>query len=121
MKIRIQGNSVRMRLSRTEVETLCKKGNIEETTNFGNKSFVYAVRRDSLLEELAASFNGHCITLFVPASFLENWAENNVIGLDAKMTASSNESLYLLLEKDFKCLDTSEDQSDQYENPNKTC
>jgi hypothetical protein len=29
-------------------------------------------------------------------------------------------SLYLLVEKDFVCLDeTSEDQSDNYENPNK--
>ena len=34
------------------------------------------------------------------------------------MNISENKKLYLILEKDYKCLDTvSEDQSDNYENP----
>jgi len=38
------------------------------------------------------------------------------------MRVSETETLYLLLEKDFVCLDeTHEDQADNFENPNKTC
>jgi hypothetical protein len=38
------------------------------------------------------------------------------------MPVSENDTLYLLLEKDFVCLDeTMESQNDHYENPNKTC
>jgi len=43
-----------------------------------------------------------------------------VVGFNAKMPVAENGSLYLLLEKDFVCLDeTTEDQNDNYENPNK--
>jgi hypothetical protein len=38
------------------------------------------------------------------------------------MPLGNGQSLKLLLEKDFVCLDhTDEDQSDNYPNPNKTC
>ena len=60
--------------------------------------------------------------MFVPESFLKDWADNNVTGTDAHMPIDQQKTLYLLLEKDFKCLDNvAEDQSDNYENPNKTC
>ena len=122
MKIRIQGNSVRLRLSRTEVELLCTEGYIQENTVFGSSTFSYAVKQDPLLHELAAAFHDNQITMYVPAAFLENWARNSIVGLDARMQVGNDKELYLLIEKDFKCLDNvSEDQSDNYENPNKTC
>jgi len=121
MKIRIQGNSVRMRLSRTEVELLCKEGYIQENTVFGSSVFSYAVKQDPLLHELAAAFHDNRITMYVPATFLENWTKNSIVGLDARMRVGSDQELHLLIEKDFKCLDAEEDQSDNYDNPNQTC
>ena len=121
MKIRIQGNSVRLRLSRTEVELLCTEGYIQENTVFGSSAFSYAVKQDSLLDELTAAFHDNRITMYVPAAFLENWAKNSIVGLDARMQVGNDKELYLLIEKDFKCLDAAEDQSDNYDNPNQTC
>lgn len=122
MKIRIQGNSVRFRLSRTEVETLCSIGQIEDATSFDMTRFGYAVKADANLEQMKASYSDHQITLLVPESLLKNWPDNQVVGFDANMPVDEEKSLYLLLEKDFKCLDnTSEDQSDNYENPLKSC
>jgi len=122
MKIRIQRNSIRFRLSKTEVEKLCSEGYIEEGTFFGDNSFTYAVRSHSFHSELSATFENGRITVFVPGKLLVNWPENSVIGFDAKMPVSENETLYLLLEKDFKCMDnTSEDQSDHYDNPKESC
>jgi hypothetical protein len=122
MKIRIQRNSIRFRLSKTEVETLCSEGYIAESTSFGNTTFSYAVKNTSLHNELTATFENGCVTVLLPEKLLLNWPTNNVIGFDAKMPIAENETLYLLLEKDFKCLDNpTEDQSDHYDNPKQTC
>jgi hypothetical protein len=122
MKLRIKGNSIRIRLSRSEVAKIAAEGYIEEQTLFGNNKFIYALQRSDNGNELSASLYQNKITMFVPSSLLKNWPENDVIGFHANMPLTDNDSLYLLLEKDFTCLDeTTEDQSDNYENPNKTC
>ena len=60
--------------------------------------------------------------MFIPASFLKDWPQNKVVGIETNMPVGENNNLYLLLEKDFVCLDkTTEDQGDNFENPNKTC
>lgn len=121
MKIRIKGNSIRMRLTKTDVSRLCEQGCLREETVFPNNRFVYALQKADTAQ-LSASFASNTITILVPASFLQDWPVNDITGLDARMPISETESLYLLIEKDFVCLDhTTEDQSDNYENPNKTC
>jgi len=122
MKIRIQGNSIRIRLSKTEVDTLASAGFLEEKTSFANTSFFYCLKSKSGQSALSATYEDHKITMFVPEEFLSNWPVNNIVGVDANMPVSETETLYLLLEKDFKCLDNvNEDQSDNFENPKKTC
>jgi hypothetical protein len=121
MKIRIHGNSIRIRLSKTEVERLSSEGQLKEQTSFGQSAFEYTLEQNFIAKELSASLEDRKITMQVPSGFLKDWAKNQVIGFDSKMPIGENETLYLLLEKDFKCLDnTNEDQSDNYENP-KSC
>jgi hypothetical protein len=121
MKMRIQGNSLRMRLTRSEVEKLADTGYLEEQTLFAGNKFVYAVRSVNG-NELSATLDTNKITMFVPKELIKDWPENNVVGFNANIPVTENDTLYLLLEKDFVCLDeTTEDQSDNYENPNKTC
>ena len=122
MKLRIKGNSLRMRLTKTEVSTLARTGFLEDHTRFINSKFVYSLRSSYEASELSATFSNGTITIFIPASFVQAWPENEVVGINTNMPLANNESLYLLIEKDFICLDeTTEDQSDNYENPNKTC
>lgn len=122
MKIRIKGNSVRLRLSKPEVEKLSVTGYLEEYTSFGETRFVYALEKSLVGNELFAEFDGGKLTMYMPASFIKDWADTGVTGFHANMRVSNTESVHLLVEKDFQCLDeTIEDQSDNYENPNKTC
>lgn len=122
MKLRIKGNSLRIRLTKTEVSILADTGYLEEQTQFGSVAFVYALKSVDTGNELSASFEGNKMTLFVPAALIKDWPTNTVVGFDARIPLPENKTLYLLLEKDFVCLDeTTEDQSDNYENPNKTC
>jgi hypothetical protein len=122
MKIRISGNSVRFRLTKTDIHRLTEIGTVTETTQFGTGIFSYSVRSDPDAKELRATFEYGCIELQVPAPFLVNWSDNDIIGWDNHMTVLADESLYVLLEKDFKCLDrTTEDESEHFENPKKNC
>lgn len=118
MKLRIEGNTVRIRLSKAEVEKLTTSKYIEERTSFGNIIFVCALQSKQRGKELTADFDGNKMTMFVPLALLKDWATNEVTGFEAQMKVSATESLHLLLEKDFKCLDKKpEDQSGKYDNP----
>lgn len=122
MKLRIKGNSIRLRLSQKDVATLHQKGIVEEQTMFGNNYFRYLLQQTNTDKQLTASFENNCIKVFIPASFVADWPGNDIVGIDARMPLTATDSLYILVEKDFICLDeTTEDQSDNYPNPNKTC
>jgi len=122
MKLRIKGNSLRLRLSKPEIEKLAVAKYLEERTSFGNNTFRYALQVKDVGDELSADFDGGQIAVFIPGIFVKDWAINDVTGFKTVEQVSDTESLYILVEKDFKCLDeTTEDQSDNYENPTKTC
>ncbi len=122
MKLRIKGNSIRIRLTKTEVSSLANTRYLQEQTVFGNNTFTYALQSIEDADTLSAAMLSNSITMFVPAAFAKDWPQNNVVGINASMPVTEDDSLYLLLEKDFICLDeTTEDQRDNYENPNSTC
>lgn len=117
MKIRILGNSVRLRLSKSEVEQFGKDGYVEQRTSFGNAVLTYALQTTNHCN-MSADFENGKITMYLPDTKAKEWADTQKVGFDANMDLGDGNELYLLLEKDFKCLDNStEDQSDNYENP----
>jgi hypothetical protein len=121
MKIRIKGASVRIRLSKSEVALLVHQGRVEEFTPFGAGVFGYALQKVSSGSTLSATFEHDTITMFVPQSLIQDWDTNSIITIEGNMPVGED-SLYLLLEKDFQCIDqTTEDQSDNYINPNQIC
>ncbi|MFS4466750.1 DUF7009 family protein [Maribacter sp. 2210JD10-5] len=118
MKIRIRGNSIRFRLTKTEVETLFKTGEIEETTQIKNKRFGYRVKLVDHTVVLDASFEEDTISLFLSKSKSQGWPTNAVVGFNTIQKNEDGSTLSLLLEKDFVCMDERvEDQSDNYPNP----
>ncbi|MCD2421411.1 hypothetical protein LQ567_01460 [Niabella pedocola] len=116
MKIRIKGNSLRYRLTRSEVAKLWKKGNLEEQTVFAGNTLIYAIE-NTKEAALSADFSGSKIVLSMPQTMIEALYNTDQVGFE---DVSGN--LHLLVEKDFVCIDnTAEDQSDNYPNPSLTC
>jgi len=112
MKIRIKGNSLRYRLTKSDIDCFSNNGYIEECISFGNQKLTYALQRYQE-GELTADFNDQKITLYVPAYMAMEWTTTDRVGFE-----NSNDAFYLLIEKDFKCFDNvAEDQSDNYANP----
>ena len=116
MKIRIKGNTLRYRLTKSDVDKFLKEDYVEEIINFGNQALIYALKKASV-NHLAADFQNNKITLFMPVSQAEEWTTTDRVGFEY-----TSGPLYLLIEKDFKCLDNvAEDQSDNYPNPMTVC
>jgi hypothetical protein len=118
MKIRIKGNSLRYRLTRPEVEQFRQTGYLEEKIDFVGNSLYYCLCSTGQ-EKLSASFYDNQITVYIPASGIEEWTITEQTGFEDQMELEgSEEKLHLLVEKDFTCLDkVTEDQSDNYPNP----
>lgn len=112
MKIRIKGNSLRYRLTRSEVERVAITGYLEETISFGDTCLTYAIQKTSD-ENMCATLSNSRITLFMPEWMTQEWIKTDRIGFE-----HTHHGLYLLVEKDFVCLDNvTEDQSDNYPHP----
>lgn len=118
MKIRIKENSIRLRLTKSEVETFCKEGNYSETTVIGNRSLTYALVAKEDIAMLEADFEGNIITVYITIKAKETWFDSDIISYSNRENISANGELAILVEKDFTCMDeTIEDQSDNYPNP----
>lgn len=122
MKIRIKGNSVRFRMTQSEVKQLSETGSVMETTEFEQATFAYEVRLEPKITELQASFFENTIIMKVPKDMGIHWFDSDTVGFENRVVLTNGNPLHLLLEKDFTCLEnTSEDQSDNYPNPKLQC
>jgi hypothetical protein len=112
MKIRIKGNALRYRLTKSDISTLARDGYLQEQTSFVGQPFVYALKITEA-GTLTAEFLNNTITLFMPRFMINELAGTEKVGFEDK-----NGPVQLLVEKDFTCLDNvEEDQSDNYPNP----
>ncbi|MDB5139461.1 MAG: hypothetical protein JWR12_1377 [Mucilaginibacter sp.] len=112
MKLRIKSDSIRYRLTRTDVKDLAAAGYIDDKVNFGGQSLSYAIQATEG-DALKSTYENNKITLFMPQSMISELKNTDKVGFE-----NSSGALHLLVEKDFTCLDNvAEDQSDNYPNP----
>src|SRR5687768_2794560 len=118
MKLRIRGDTIRLRLTQAEVAALAANGVVEETTSFGpGTSFGYAVVARGT--SLAASLSGSRIEVALPVEAARAWATNEEVGIEGEQAAEGARRLRILVEKDFACLKprVGEDDTDAFPNP----
>lgn len=119
MKLRIQGNSIRLRLKQGEVQTLAEKGLVSEEVSFGESRLGYRLVARPDLSELKASFDGQTLEVAVPAARARQWAATDEVSMEAHQPLPEGDTLRILVEKDFKCLTDRphEDESDSFPHP----
>jgi hypothetical protein len=122
MKIRIKDNSIRFRLSNTDLKRLRKKGKVVSTCSFGSTQvFKYSVvsNKKGNSEFLCVDLKKNHIKIELAASDVKEWIKTDLEGFDAKMDNGTKEGLYVLIEKDWQCLTPrEEDEADLFPNPN---
>jgi hypothetical protein len=121
MKLRIKGNSLRLRVSRSEVARLLEGERVEETIHFAPQAIAkltYALERDMSAVALTVRYTDDDLTVSIPAEQAIRWCLTNQVGIVESISLGTMGSLDLLIEKDFACLDRSdEDNDDTFANP----
>ena len=121
MKLRTKYNSIRFRLTQSEVASFARDGRVSETIAFGpgeQFQFRYHLVRFNG-NEPSASLNDREITVFVPVDIANSWCESEQVGFENSYQIEGEEPLRILIEKDFQCLKPrpEEDESDNFPNP----
>ena len=115
MKLRIQENSLRLRLTQKEVAQLRDRNRVESSIEFGpGRTLVYKLEGSFRDKVVTANFEGQTIHVMVPMQMITEWIESDQVSIEA----SSQAGVQLLIEKDFQCLHKSDEQDpDAYPNP----
>lgn len=104
MKLRIQGNSLRLRLAENEVEQFNKKGQLSDEITFGlTQKLVFQLLKSDDFNHLSAVFTDQTIQVFIPELLAKNWTQTDLVGLTGSQDLPKGQQLHILIEKDFPC------------------
>jgi len=122
MKLRIRGNSIRLRLGQSEVAQLVKDGGVYASIQFSafpRSQLSYTLVTSPTEKEITACLANSEIKVTVPEGLARGWANSEQVGLKQVQQIDREVSLSVLIEKDFHSLEPrpDEDQSDSFQNP----
>lgn len=121
MKLRFNGNTIRLRLSRSDVQQVEKGNEIIERVTFGQgqPNFSYVFKTSNQSTQIEARCLPHEITLIVPESMAIDWAASDKVGLYQDSQSGQGTTLSISIEKDFQCLHKrpGENETDNFPNP----
>ena len=124
MKLRLRGNSIRLRLKQGEVAQVAAGESIVEETHFpGSVLTCRLVVSDN--DDIEANFADGNLEISLPASKVPGWATTDEVSLTATQNTPDGATLTLLIEKDFSCLEPGhgrdhEDDADSFPHPSAT-
>ena len=123
MKLRIKGNSIRLRLLRSEVDRFAADRLITDEVQFGANGLRYTLAMSRDAQSIFAEFVNGEIRVSIPEADARRWADGNDVGFEVAQTNGEDEPLTIIVEKDFVCIDRPDDpdRGDAYPNPNLTC
>ncbi len=121
MKLRIRGDSIRVRLKRSEVDRIASGESIVEHTRFPDSVLTYRleISNDGAFE---ARFDAGGLAIRVPMDAITAWATSNQVSIHKAHEKGQAPGPELLIEKDFSCLAPGdhrncEDDSDTFPHP----
>ena len=120
MKLRILNNTIRLRLSRPEVEQAATEGIVRGALQFpGGAAFHYVLESSPATVECTAAFAAGGLTVRLPQSQVQSWAASDAVGMTGEQLLDDGGKLDIMVEKDFACLAPreNEDDSDKYPHP----
>jgi len=124
MKLRLLDDSIRLRLSRSEVTAAHERGVVESRTRFADGSaFTYVLEAAKSAKGASALYASDRMVVKIPAREISAWAnDDDAVSLRAEVRLPDGAVLKLLVEKDFKCVSPrgDEDQSDLFQNREST-
>ena len=105
-----------MRIRKSELKQLAENKRIGETINFGKTvAFSFLLEINPSSEQVDASFLNNQLVVSLPKIQALQWMNSNQVGIEINKSIEANQTLHILIEKDFPCLDREEeDKSDTF-------
>jgi hypothetical protein len=101
MKLRIQGDLLRLRLTQKEVACRHDYGLVECVIRFpSGRAFGYSVASSPDAPEVVVDYEGDSIRVVLPRGVATAWAESSQVTIEG----SRDLGVQILVEKDFQCL-----------------
>jgi tRNA A58 N-methylase Trm61 len=121
MKLRISGNSVRLRVRRSELAKLMAGERVAETVHMGSgdaAALTYALLTEAGSTGVRLRYERSEIVVLLPQEEANVWAATDQVGIYASIDVNPHGSLEVIVEKDFACLDLSDAENvDTFPNP----
>jgi len=121
LKLRILDDSLRLRLTRTEVDIVSSDGLVRGRMHFaGSNTFDYVLESSPATVKPEAHISNNVLTVRVPKMDIQNWAASEQVSITSEQALNDGDQLQILIEKDFACLAPrdGEDESDMFPHPN---
>lgn len=118
MKLRIRENTLRIRITQSELSQLGKGNKIKSTIHFPNNSRLSYGLQSGGQDDTSILFADNTILIHLGVLDVETLLEESNVGIQSMHTTSTG-SLDLLIEKDFSCLhNRGKEDDDTFPNPN---
>lgn len=120
MKLRIHGNSIRLRLTRSEVERFAHNGRIESALDFGAipaRQLSYGLLVSPRPECMAVEYCSDHITISVSPAVAQDWTTTDRIAISDRQLLGNGAHLDILVEKEFRRMRDTQPDPDLYPNP----
>ncbi|HEX8322785.1 MAG TPA: hypothetical protein VF595_02625 [Tepidisphaeraceae bacterium] len=124
MKVRLRGQSIRFRLTRSEVTALGDGRLVSDRTVIGPAhDIALGLRTDADADRVTPRSENGLLVYALPAASVARLAGSDAVGFAADVEVANGLTLHVLIEKDFVCLDNPhhEPQDDAYPNPSLNC
>ena len=119
MKLRVKNNSLRLRLTQSEIARFNDSGRVEEAIEFGiepHQRFVYRLESAPEIATMQAMIENNLITILVPKQQADDWTQTTQTGIETELNIGGGKTLRLLIEEDFACLEPRAGEDDAYSN-----
>jgi len=109
MKLRLEENSLRLRLSEAEVQQFAATGRVAYTIAFGpapGQTLAYALEKlpaASPATAVQVRYEAGLLAIEVPAAIAQNWTTTENIGFKEQVLVAEGQELRILVEKDLDC------------------
>jgi len=120
LKLRIRDNSIRLRLTRSEVELVRNDGLVRGRVPFaGRNNFDYVLESSPATVKPEAHISNNVLTVRIPEAEIISWSDSDEVSISASQILDGGDQLNILVEKDFACLAPreGEDEADMYPHP----
>jgi len=120
MKLRIHDNSIRLRLTRSEVARFAAAGAIEGAIEFGplpNQRLTYGLESSPQAAGLEVRLDERRVTIVLPEPTAKAWTEGDEVGVKGTQSLGEDKQLDILVEKEFRRMHGANANPDLYPNP----